>query len=239
MHGIGTVLVSGEYKHFGEKLESLGHKVYYTKADLRLPKPIQYHSDIQVLPFTDNNVFILKGSGVNLNHFTCIETLKEPKAAYPLDCLLNGFFIGDNFCCNVNAIDFTVLDLVKRHNFTVKHVNQGYAKCSVCIINDFSVITADTSIAKVMGDVKVLKIEEGHIDLPGYDYGFIGGASGKIGNTVYFTGSLKFHPNGKEIESFILNEGMEICELSQNKLIDIGGIVNLIPELKLTSFNLK
>ena len=59
---------------------------------------------------------------------------------------------------------------------------QGYSRCSVCVVSDNAIITADEGIcrsAEAHG-VDVLKIRPGYIDPPGFDYGFIGGQASKF-----------------------------------------------------------
>ena len=51
----------------------------------------------------------------------------------------------------------------------------------------------------------MLLISSGDIKLEGYDYGFIGGASGKISdNTVVFFGNAEMHPYYSSIRELCL-----------------------------------
>ena len=43
--------------------------------------------------------------------------------------------------------------------------------------------------------------------------------------TVFFTGDLSKHPDGKAIEEFIKKHNINIKSLSDNELYDIGGFV--------------
>ena len=85
-------------------------------------------------------------------------------------------------------------------------VQQGYTKCSICVVSENAIITSDIGIhckAKESG-IDSLLISPGYIDLPGYKYGFIGGASFKISdNVIAFTGSLDSHPDKDNIEHFL------------------------------------
>ena len=96
-------------------------------------------------------------------------------------------------------------------------------------INDENVITADVGISRALSEVgiNVLLITPGHISLPPYEYGFIGGASGVDGKTVYFLGDIMTHPDGKKITEFIENLGMKAVSLDSGELQDMGGIVFL------------
>ena len=56
--------------------------------------------------------------------------------------------------------------------------------------------------------IDTLLISEGHVDLPGYSYGFIGGASAKISsNEVFFFGNIEAHRNYNEIHEFLKKHG--------------------------------
>jgi hypothetical protein len=73
--------------------------------------------------------------------------------------------------------------------------------------------------------IRVLKIREGGISLPPYAHGFIGGASGCFGGTVYFYGDLHTHPDGAAMEDFIGAAGFFAKSLSKEPLIDLGGML--------------
>jgi hypothetical protein len=68
-------------------------------------------------------------------------------------------------------------------------------------------------------------INDGGISLPPHQYGFIGGASGVVGNRVYFFGNLDLHPDAKIIGEAITSEGFIPVSLSDEELSDFGGII--------------
>jgi hypothetical protein len=76
----------------------------------------------------------------------------------------------------------------------------------------------------------VLMITPGHILLPGYDTGFIGGASGRIGDTVIFNGDLSAHPDSDRIIRFIEDRGLKVRWFPEWPLKDIGSIISIYPE---------
>ena len=55
--------------------------------------------------------------------------------------------------------------------------------------------------------------------------GFIGGASGKVGNLILFNGDLRKHSNYKEIKDFIERRGVSIKYFEGYPLTDIGSII--------------
>jgi hypothetical protein len=66
--------------------------------------------------------------------------------------------------------------------------------------------------------------------LPGHQYGFIGGASGKISeNEILFFGDITAHQDYKKIAGFIEKHGCKIISLNF-PLTDFGGIIPIIEE---------
>ena len=109
-------------------------------------------------------------------------------------------------------------------------VRQGYARCSSAVVDGRSVITADPGIAAALmklGDVDVLTVEPGHVLLPGFDYGFIGGASGRVGDELIFSGDLSAHPDFRAIEAFADQRGVRLKCFPEFPLTDIGSIIEI------------
>ncbi len=105
-------------------------------------------------------------------------------------------------------------------------VRQSYAKCSVLVAGENEIITSDSSIHKTASEAGLssLLISPGHVRLPGYSYGFIGGASGLTEDHVILTGSIAAHPDRERIEEFITETGRSIWYLSHEELIDLGTV---------------
>ena len=79
--------------------------------------------------------------------------------------------------------------------------------------------------------MNVLKIRTGYIELPGQNYGFIGGAGGKLAeNLIAFTGDITTHPDYDKICGFCKNSGVDIYSLGKNVPIDIGSLLPVIEE---------
>ena len=107
-------------------------------------------------------------------------------------------------------------------------VSQGYSKCPLCIVDQNSFITEDEGIANTLKrhNINVLKISAGDVRLPGLDYGFLGGASGKISkNLLAFTGDIRQHRDYDKIYDFCAERSVELISLSNEELIDIGSII--------------
>ena len=148
-----------------------------------------------------------------------IKGTKTPIGTYPDDVPYNVAGLNDIAVANK---DFTEEEIRKR--IKIINIKQGYAKCSLCITGDKSVITEDKGTAKILKEngFDVCEITGGEVELEGYDYGFIGGASGFDGEKVYFCGDIKTHKDYEKIKKFIKKE---IVCLKKGKLIDIGTLV--------------
>ena len=189
----------------------------------RLPAPVSCHPDMLIASagselvvcryYYEENESVFNGVKVSL-------TDESHGAEYPADVLLNCF----ELCGKVYGREASASKYIKQKAANFVNVKQGYAHCSTLIFGDHAV-TADEGIFKALTDngADALKIRPGHIDLPGYGCGFIGGASFCFGNTVYFFGSLSTHPDGEMIREFITSRGYGIEELVKRPLIDLGG----------------
>ena len=119
---------------------------------------------------------------------------------------------------------------MKKENIEFIHVNQGYTKCSMAIIGEKSIITADYPIYKKLTrlGIDVLLIQSGHIELEGHTYGFIGGATGNLSkNDIMFSGKFDKHPDKENILNFLKKYRKSIIWLSNKKIKDIGTIISL------------
>jgi hypothetical protein len=117
---------------------------------------------------------------------------------YPNDVRLNALILGDNAIVNQLTIGKEILDYIISKNYRIISVKQGYAKCSTVVIDENSIITSDNGIARAaeQAGIEVLKITEGFIRLKDFEYGFIGGACGKISkNKIAFCGRIQDHPD--------------------------------------------
>ena len=152
-----------------------------------------------------------------------------PGKGFPNDARMNAAVIGKYLVANKKTIAKEILEIGEKSGLTLLNVNQSYPNCSILKLNDENVITADIGISRALRSVgiNVLLIEPGHIFLPPYEYGFIGGAGGVDGKNVFFLGDIMTHPDGRKITEFIENLGMKVHSLSEGALQDLGGIVFL------------
>ena len=153
--------------------------------------------------------------------------------SYPNDCGLNICLFGDTVIYNKQ----TACKAIINHLDDKIHIqcNQGYSKCLVCPVDDNSIITSDKGIAKSAKShgLNVLEIAQGHIDLPGFQYGFIGGSAFKKSkDKLVFTGTLDQHPDKPRILDFINKRGVEAVYLTDRNIFDIGSILPLTEKVR-------
>ena len=197
----------------------------------RLPGPVSSHPDMLIANiggeltvcryYYEENKEIFDGVDVTA-------TDESHGSEYPHDVLLNCFEIGGR----VYGREASAAEYIKQRAANFVNVKQGYAHCSTLIFG-CRAVTADEGIFKalVCNGVDALKIRPGEIELPGYGCGFIGGASFCVDKTVYFFGSLAAHPDGEMIKEFITSRGYETVELSEKRLIDLGGAAAVASEV--------
>ncbi|MCQ4637632.1 hypothetical protein NE619_12935 [Anaerovorax odorimutans] len=143
---------------------------------------------------------------------------------YPANIIYNAACTGKFFIHNLKYTDSELLALAG--NMEKIHVSQGYTKCNIVIVDETSIITADQGIYRACRDkLDVLLISPGHVKLLGFPYGFLGGASGRIGNEIVFNGNLGKHPDYKSIAAFVEDRGLKLSYFDEYDLEDIGSII--------------
>lgn len=223
-----TVLIGNHGKVITE-LEKRKIRCIILKDNDDIDFSVRNHADMAAYRLSDGKIILDKrqleaGNKLKKLGTDVIYTDDDISGAYPDDILLNAAKIGDTVIGKMSNISRAIKDDAKN----LIDVRQGYAKCSICVVNDNAFITDDKSIYdKCKDNFDVLLIDKGDILLEDKDYGFIGGASGKLWDTVYFFGSLSYHRDGDKIKAFLEKHNAEYVYLFDEKLIDIGGFVEV------------
>ncbi len=211
-----------------------GFEVISLPPDPLLSEPVSGHPDM--LLFIGDRIFCRRDyyalAHAELGRISTLSGLSlelsdEPlSSAYPGDVLFNALIMGDKLFGRLDSLSRRVIDYADRAGLTLVNTRQGYAKCSVCPVSDVAAVTADQGMAKTLTaqGIDVLLISPGHIDLPGLDCGFIGGASGVFGDCVCFCGALNEHPDGERIAEFCEKHGKNAVSLSNEPLFDAGSL---------------
>ncbi len=148
---------------------------------------------------------------------------------YPNDCRLNCARVGEHAFCGRSAAP-ELIEFWEGAGLQIHRVRQGYCKCGLCVVSEEAVITADPGLAAAArhAGLEVLRIRPGFIELPGYAYGFLGGASGKLApDLLAFCGEVERHPDYAEIRAFAAEHGVSLLSLGGGNLRDCGGILPL------------
>lgn len=145
---------------------------------------------------------------------------------YPRDVAYNIKIAGKFAFHRFDYCDPVVVKILNEHNIECVHIKQGYAGCSIFVLPDNSIVSADRkAVGKARGlGMGVCLIEPGGIDLPGFEYGFIGGSVGVHNDHVYFTGCLDGHPSQESIMEKIHRSGARVFFLTNHKIFDSGGV---------------
>jgi hypothetical protein len=110
-------------------------------------------------------------------------------------------------------------------------IKQGYTKCSISVVDENAIITADIGIAREAEKrgIEALLIEPSQgILLPGLDYGFIGGSSGLLDRDIWpVYGDARKLVSFPSIYDFLSKKNIKILSLSDGNVVDLGGIIPL------------
>ena len=82
--------------------------------------------------------------------------------------------------------------------------------------------------ALVSNGFDVLCVNDENILLPGFDHGFLGGASFMLNeSTLAVNGDIETHSDSKLIIDFCLSYGVSVVSLSKGNIVDIGSVISL------------
>ncbi len=147
---------------------------------------------------------------------------------YPLNIKFNAVCLDRYFIHRLKYTSPELLNEARRLGMALIDVRQGYTKCSCVVVDGHSVITADAGILRRLRQypgIDVLPVRQGCVRLEGFEYGFLGGASGRVGHEVIFNGDLSVHPDYIAIRSFIEDRGLKVTYFPDYPLTDIGSII--------------
>ena len=223
-------------------LVRLGFIVVSLPSDGRLAPPVAHHADMLVFSLEDTVFCNEKYFDENQNIFNIVSSYGyrilpssfNVSSDYPNDVALNQAVFKRTIVGRRESCAKSILDYATHREYAYRSVKQGYAKCSTLILGDKAIVSADDGILSVASELgfDTLKIRNGarEINLPGYDYGFIGGASAVCENEVFFFGDLSLHTQGKDIKDFCEKHGFCVNSLSSATLCDLGGAV-ILPDI--------
>jgi len=210
-----------------------GIKILPIEANEGIDPSVSSHADMAALHLGGNKIIVDRAQSALKSSLSCIgfevfRTEKDIKGKYPDDIKLNFSVAGDCIIGNIKNADDMLIKMTADNKYI--DVRQGYSKCSTLVVNDRAIITDDEGICRktVENGFDSLLISKGDICLPGHEYGFIGGASGKISkDTVVFFGDVTLHRDFEKINAFLTEHGCKYLCTDKGQLRDIGGIIPL------------
>ena len=208
-----------------KNLEDFGKVIYFESAgvvyDAIAGHPdifmFQHPTGLVVAPQMPTDILsLIEETGV-----ICVRGAKELGSQYPNTAAYNALYTTFGVLHNTKISDRQVL---ASHKSTI-HCRQGYVRCNTIQVGN-TIITSDIGIHKIlvnMGISSLFADPEG-ILLPGFKNGFFGGCCGILDDTLFVCGSLKFYKSGNSVLRVLEENRMNLVELYQGPLVDIGGI---------------
>lgn len=234
---VSLMVVDGRITSCMEKeLLDRGIRVIKTNPIKDVYEAISYHPDIMihhvggniicVAPNIDDKVvYELENEG-----FVVLSGTTAVQGEYPKDVAYNVARVGEHIICKKDTVDKFLMEILIAKGLKPVYVKQGYSKCSTCVVSSRAIITSDKGIARSCSseNIDVLEIQPGAIELPGVNYGFIGGCTGYLSfNELAFTGRIENHPDYYKISEFLLKHGKKPINLCENTLLDLGTLLPL------------
>lgn len=218
-------------------LLNMGIELIKTVPCHELYEAINGHPDILMHPLGDEriilapNIFDRMAPEFAKKGFAVTKGVTWLARNYPGNIAYNVLRIGKLAFHNTKHTDPEILKALEENRTQLIHINQGYSKCSVCVLDEYHIITSDYKIAETVKahGIDCLLIKSGGIGLIGMNYGFIGGASGLLAEKcIAFTGNIGQHEDGEKILEYINNCGFTYIALNSGGMTDIGSIIPLL-----------
>ncbi len=197
-----------------EYLRRRGHTLCLIEDDARYGPGVEAHADLRMCKMGFSGP-VLTAKPPSLPSY--------PQNAAMCALILDGFLIH-----RLDITDASILKYCRECGYREINVRQGYTRCSCVPVDGRSVITSDPGIFAALSrvsELQVLKIREGFVTLPGFDTGFIGGASGTGGGELLFNGDLSRHPDFEAIRDFVASRGVKMRYFPGAELCDIGSLI--------------
>ena len=228
-----------DYRTSNEEINSLKNLnivVIKVPCNNNLYPAINGHVDIQLNILNSDTKTIILNKDIDNNfkkilqekEINFINSFNSLNKNYPENISLNAYITPNYLIHNLNFTDKEIINYCKTKKQI--HIKQGYSKCSILPLREKVVITSDMGIYKTLikENFDVLLIPFGDIELPGLNYGFIGGVGGMISsNSMAFFGSLEKYAFCDEVKKFLYKYDIKPIYLRDSKLFDRGSLLLL------------
>jgi len=231
-----VLLVSNKYSFLFSDNKSLSDfDIIFIPENPNVDLRLSGHTDLSVFKLSSDSLIVkeylrdsdaskaLTSKGISL---IFDNSLQQPE--YPYDCGLNAALLGDKLICCKKATAKTVMEQCRFLGKDFIYVNQGYIKCSVCVLRDNAAITSDPGIYRelVQRGFSAHFINPETIRLEGFNHGFFGGCAFlSDSQTLMLTGKISDENEEKQLTAFLSKLNITIQYLSDEIISDIGGCV--------------
>ncbi len=220
------------------ELEKLGIELIRTCRHTGLYDAVSYHPDMMIHHIGGSRIVFAPDTGRELlialekYGFELVEGRTSLLNTYPYDIAYNVARVGKFALHNLRYTDPVLLKELEDSGVELINVKQGYSKCSICVVDENSIITSDKGIAKSAEreGIEVLLIQQDeNILLPGLDRGFIGGSTGLVDKkTLAVTGNAENLKSYRRVREYLSGKGMALVSLGSSLIVDMGSIIPLM-----------
>lgn len=222
-----------------QTLQRLGYELIEIKKSKKVYSEISSHVDIFACKvknkiIAEKHVYdILKNK---LKKYIIIQGNSVIQNVYPKDINYNVCIVGNKAIHNFKYTDSQIVQELKKNNFELINVKQGYSNCSIVVIDENSIILNDKGLYNslkdsglnilfldYMPDIKLLNEKGNYSEMNG----FIGGAIARIDDNIVVFGDLNKVDNKSYIRKFIEKKNLNIIDFSGLDVIDYGGIIEV------------
>ena len=223
-----------------QTLQRLGYELIEIKKSTKIYSEISSHVDIFACKvknkiIAEKHVYdILKNK---LKKYIIIQGNSVIQNVYPKDINYNVCIVGNKAIHNFKYTDSQIVQELKKNNFELINVKQGYSNCSIAVIDENSIILNDKGLYNslndsglnilfldYMPDIKLLNENGNYSEMNG----FIGGAIARIDDNIVVFGDLNKVDNKGYIRKFIEKKNLNIIDFSGLDVIDYGGIIEVL-----------
>lgn len=223
-----------------QTLQRLGYELIEIKKSTKIYSEISSHVDIFACKvknkiIAEKHVYdILKNK---LKKYIIIQGNSVIQNVYPKDINYNVCIVGNKAIHNFKYTDSQIVQELKKNNFELINVKQGYSNCSIAVIDENSIILNDKGLYNslndsglnilfldYMPDIKLLNENGNYSEMNG----FIGGAIARIDDNIVVFGDLNKVDNKSYIRKFIEKKNLNIIDFSGLDVIDYGGIIEVL-----------
>ncbi len=231
-----SVIIDGRVsKEIENGLKNLGVETIRTSAHKAVYEAISCHPDVMLHHLGGNRIVYAPETPehfldrLSQMGFDLIEGKTYLTDRYPWTIAYNVARVGRFAFHNLRYTDPVLRDELINLGAELVHVNQGYTKCNVSVVDEKSIITSDIGIAKAARkrgiDVLLIPPKE-NIKLAGFDEGFIGGSTVLLNRDRWaVAGSIHSLNSSDLIISFLGKRGITAVSLYEGPVMDIGSIL--------------